>query len=250
MTIFGLISAIIFGGMFGSLATLFAYRLPLNESCFGRYFGPKSRCPKCNTIIRTRELIPVINWLITLGKCQKCQARISLTHLFIEVSTVILFAICYFRFSFNEEFIIYSLISVCLVILLVTDYTHKVFPNQILSVIAAIGFANRAMIEQTIINSVFAAAIGVVFAAIFYQVFYKESHGIFANKNHSFDYTKFVLAASVILPLRDFLLYFVTIMSIFTLLLVFSIPTRKNHNNFGYCLILPFLWLMLYSPLA
>jgi leader peptidase (prepilin peptidase)/N-methyltransferase len=73
---FGIIISAAFGAIFGSYATLFAYRLPLNESCFGRYFGPKSRCPQCDTIIRTRELIPLVNWLFTLGRCKNCQTKI------------------------------------------------------------------------------------------------------------------------------------------------------------------------------
>ncbi len=242
--IFGLILAAIFGAIFGSYATLFAYRLPINESCFGRYFGPKSRCPECNNIIRTRELIPIINWLFTLGRCRNCQARIPRTHLFIEITTTILFVICYLKFSFSEQFIIYALISVCLVILLVTDYTHKTFPNQILYVILAVGLAQRVMVEQTIIDAIISGAIGIIFAAIFYQIFYKKTHGIFASKNHCLAYTKFILVVSVILTNSNFLLYFVTIMAILTALLIFNIPTKKNHNNFGYCLIIPFLWLI------
>ncbi len=246
--IFGLILSIIFGAIFGSYATLFAYRLPINESCFGRYFGPKSRCPECNTIIRTRELIPIINWLFTLGRCKNCQAKIPRTHLFIELATTLLFVICYLKFSFSEDFIIYALISVCLVILLATDYTHKTFPNQILYVILTIGLAKRVMVEQTIIDAIISGAIGIIFATIFYQIFYKKAHGVFASKNHCLDYTKFILIASAILDSTDFLFYFVTIMAIFTALLIFNVPTKKNHNNFGYCLIIPLLWLI-FSPL-
>ena len=73
---FGIIFSGIFGAIFGSYATLFSYRLPLKESCFGRYFGPKSRCPNCGNVIKTKELIPVVNWFFTLGKCSKCKTKI------------------------------------------------------------------------------------------------------------------------------------------------------------------------------
>lgn len=246
---FGLILSAIFGAIFGSYATLFAYRLPINESCFGRYFGPKSRCPNCNKIIRTRELIPIINWLFTLGRCKNCQAKIPRTHLFIELATTFLFMICYLKFSFSEDFLIYALISVCLIILLATDYTHKVFPDQILYAILTIGLAKRVMVEQTIIDAVISGAAGIIFATIFYKIFYKEAGGIFAGKNHCLGYAKFILVASVMLNITDFLFYFVTIMAIFTMLLLFNVSTKKNHNNFGYCLIIPFLWLIFSPPL-
>jgi hypothetical protein len=247
--IFGVITAAIFGAVFGSYATLFAYRLPINESCFGRYFGPKSRCPKCNTIIKTRDLIPLLNWIFTLGKCRNCEAKIPRTHLFIEISTTILFIICYLNFSFSEEFIIYSMISVGLVILLATDYTHNSFPNQILNFILMIGLANRILEDQNIIDVIFSVSIGAIFSVIFYQIFYKKTDGIFASQNQSFDYTKFILIASVCLHLGSFLVYFLMVMTTLTMLLIFKIPSRKNRNNFGYALIIPFAYLLLYSPI-
>lgn len=248
--IFGIILATIFGAIFGSYATLFAYRLPLGESCFGRYFGPKSRCPSCNTTIRTRELIPLINWLFTLGRCKKCQTKIPRTHLFIEASTTVLFVLCYLKFGFSENFIIYSLISVGCVILLATDFTHRVFPQQILNFILMVGLANRVLQEKNITDAIFSAAIAVIFAVIFYQIFYKKANGLFATQNQSFDYTKFILLAGICLKLPLFLFYFFAVMFIFSTILLFDLPTKKNRASFGYSLVIPLLWLMLYPPLS
>jgi prepilin signal peptidase PulO-like enzyme (type II secretory pathway) len=246
--ILGLISSAVFGAIFGSYATLFAYRLPLNESCFGRYFGPKSRCPQCNTIIRTRELIPLVNWLFTLGRCRKCQTKIPRTHLFIECATTILFVLCYIKFSFSEEFFIYSMISVGLIILLATDFTHKSFPQPVLSFILMVGLANRILQDQNVIDVTFSASIGGVFSVIFYQIFYKKTDGIFSNQSQSFDYTKFILIASVCLHQSVFLFYFFTVMAILTMLLLFKVPSKRSRANFGYALIIPFLGLLLYPP--
>ncbi len=240
--------AAIFGAIFGSYATLFAYRLPLGESCFGRYFGPKSRCPQCDTVIRTRELIPLINWLFTLGRCKTCQTKIPRTHLFIEATTTILFVLCYVKFSFGQEFIIYSMISVGLVILLATDFTHKIFPQQVLNFILMIGLANRVLQDQNIIDVIFSAAIGVIFSVIFYQIFYKKTNGLFASEHQSFDYTKFILIVAVCLPMHIFLFYFFAVMLILTMFLIFDVPNKRRRANFGYALIIPFFWLMLYSP--
>ncbi|NBV06001.1 MAG: prepilin peptidase [Proteobacteria bacterium] len=245
----GAIFAIISGAIFGSYATLFAYRLPIGESCFGRYFGQKSRCPECHTIIRTRELIPLLNWIFTLGRCRSCKTRIPRTHLFVEVATTILFLLCYIKFSLSQEFMIYSMISVGCVILAATDFTHKNFPQQVLNFILMIGLANRVLQDLNVIDATFSAAIGIVFAAIFYQIFYKKTQGLFASQTQSFDYTKFILIASVCLKMQLFFFYFFAVMLIFTILIIFDIPTRKNRSNFGYSLIIPFLWLMLFPPL-
>jgi len=246
--IFELILAATFGAIFGSYATLFAYRLPLGESCFGRYFGPKSRCPECGSTILTRDLIPLLNWVFTLGRCRKCKTKIPRTHLFIEFSTTIAFLLCYLKFSFSEEFIIYAMISVGLIILLACDYTHKVFPDQILNFILVAGLANRILQERQIMEAIFSAAIGIIFAAIFYQIFYKKTRGFFASEKQAFDYTKFILVASICFKLNSFLFYFLVLMIILIAIILFNIPNKKHPISFGYVLIIPFMWLMLYPP--
>lgn len=246
MEIFGIIISAVFGAIFGSYATLFAYRLPRGESCFGRYFGPKSRCPKCGSTIRTRELIPLINWIFTLGKCTHCETKIPRTHLFIEAATTILFVICYLQFSFGEEFIIYSLISVICVILMVTDYTHKIFPFQLLNALLTIGLINRVLVDQTILDAIYSLLIGVILVTVFYQIFNKYYPKVFQMEN-SFDYIKFILIASLCLDLPNFLLYFLAVIIIFSAIIYFAISSKRDDKNlrFGSALIIPFLWLIL-----
>lgn len=245
---FELIIAAGFGAIFGSYATLFAYRLPLNESCFGRYFGKKSRCPRCNSIIKTRDLIPLFNWFFTLGKCRVCKAKIPRTHLFIEVATTFLFVICYIKFSFSENFIIYSLIAVSCVILTVTDYTHKVFPQALLNFLVTMLAINRVLQEQTVINLIYSGVIGVLGAVFFYQIFYKKCAGVFASEQQSFDYTKFILIAAVGLSQIDFIFYLLIIILNFTVLLIFDIPSKRNRYSFGYVFTIPLICLLLAPP--
>ena len=243
--IFGVIISAIFGAIFGSYATLFAYRLPIGESCFGRYFGKKSRCPQCESIIKTRDLIPLLNWIITLGRCRNCGVKIPKTHLFIEISNTVLFVLCYLKYGFSEAFLTHCLISSGLVILLATDYTHKTFPYQILNFILAIGLVNRVLQDGEIIQMIFSGAFGIVFAAIFYQLFFKKIGSIFASQEHFFDYIKFILIASVSLQFGFFLLYFTMIIAVFLMLLIFDLPNKANRNNWGYVFIIPYFWLIL-----
>jgi prepilin signal peptidase PulO-like enzyme (type II secretory pathway) len=243
--IFGLILAITFGAIFGSYATLFAYRLPRGESCFGRYFGQKSRCPNCNAIIKTRDLIPVINWIITLGKCRNCSVKIPRIHFFVEVTTTTLFALCYLKFSFTENFILYAMISVGLVILLACDYTHKVFPQSILLFVTTAIVAFRSVNEGTIVNMINSSAVGVICATVFYQIFYKRVGGFFASESQSLDYTKFILIAGLALNVNALLAYFFVVMLLLTTMLILKIPSKKPNLTFGYVLIIPLIFLLL-----
>jgi prepilin signal peptidase PulO-like enzyme (type II secretory pathway) len=243
----GLIIAGAFGAIFGSYSTLFAYRLPIGESCFGRYFGPKSRCPSCNTIIRTRELIPMLNWLFTLGRCTTCKAKIPTTYLFIEIATTILFMICYAKFSFSEQFILMSLLCSASVVLVATDYSSKIFPNQVLNVVLIVGLVERVLRDHNIIDAIFSSSMGVVFATMFYKLFHKQFHNFLPSEKQSLGYAKFIIIASIFFSPITFLLYFLSICLIITLLIAFGKSLKQTNNGLGFSLAVPFLWLILYS---
>lgn len=236
-----LILVILFGAIFGSYATLFAYRLPRNESCFGRYFGPKSRCPNCQSTIITRDLIPLFNWLFTLGSCRFCKTKIPRIHLFIELTTTLLFLACYFRFGLSENFIIYSLISVGLVILLATDFSHRLFNKEILIYILILIIIDRVMRDQTSIYIVYSLCFGVMASALFYNLIGLKFPEFFSNKTQLFDYLKFILLVAVALNYLQFIFYFITVLLILTILIAEHFFTKKNKISFGYALIIPFI---------
>lgn len=247
--IFEIALVIIFGAIFGSYATLFAYRLPRGESCFGRYFGKKSRCPNCGFTIITRDLIPLLNWIITCGKCRSCKTKIPRIHLFVELSTTILFLICYLNFGFTEIFIVNCLIAVSLVVIMACDITHKKFTNQALIFLLFFVTINRVLFDQTLANIVYSLTLGIIVSTIFYKIIYKNFSYIFINEEHFFDYIKLILIASVALDYQSFLYYFFEVMFILSLLSFFKVFSKKNIISIGYVFIFPLLWILIIQPI-
>lgn len=248
--IFLALISIIFGAIFGSYGTLFAYRLPRGESCFGRYFGPKSRCSSCGSVILTRDLVPLINWLITFGKCRICKVKIPRIHLFVEFSTMILFLICYLNFGFSESFMIHALVAVSLVILLATDYTHKMLPQSVLIFLLFLVAINRILVEQSIIPMVYSASVGVLIVAMFYQAIFKKFPNFFIDQQHFLEYLKLILIASVAMNISMFL-YFISVAMLSLLMLsLCNVLKQKNYKGLGYVFILPFIWLLVVCPTA
>jgi prepilin signal peptidase PulO-like enzyme (type II secretory pathway) len=248
--IFELIIASAFGAIFGSYATLFAYRLPRGESCFGRYFGPKSRCGNCGSTIITRDLIPLLNWIFTFGACRYCKIKIPRIHLFVELATTLLFVVCYLRFGFSEKFMIYSLISVSLVILLACDFTHRIFPQAMLIFLLILVIINRVLIDQTILDMTFSLGLGVIASTLFYKLIGNKFPEIFSTKNQLNDYLKFILISSVAFNFGQFIFYFFTVLLILTLLISEHFFTKKNKISFGYGLVIPFIGLYIFTTLA
>ncbi len=77
----------LFGLCVGSFLNVILYRMPRNESIV----KPRSACPNCKTKLSFIELIPVLSWLVQLGKCRYCNCKVSITYPSIEIITSVLF---------------------------------------------------------------------------------------------------------------------------------------------------------------
>lgn len=239
-----------FGAVFGSYATLFAHRIPINESCFGRYFGSKSRCPNCNKTLKTRELIPLINWIVTKGECSQCHFKIPRSHLFLEASITILFMTAFYFLGFGEKFIVTCIIITASAVAIVVDFKHRNIPNQVLFVILLIGLANRVLQDQNIIDSVFWGTFGIICSTIFYKIFFFDGkNSLIINQDQAFSYTKFIAICSICLKPIDFALYFSCILLILSLFILLGKFVPKRSPRLGASLIIPFIWLLIKSPI-
>jgi leader peptidase (prepilin peptidase)/N-methyltransferase len=82
-----------FGAIIGSFLNVVIHRLPRGEP-MGM---SRSKCPKCSTQIAARDNIPLLSWLLLLGRCRACRARISLRYPLVEALTAALFALAWRR---------------------------------------------------------------------------------------------------------------------------------------------------------
>ena len=76
------------GASFGSFLNVVVYRLPagLNLS------RPKSRCPRCETPIRSGDNVPVLGWLRLRGRCRACGLPIAARYPLVEAAAGALLA--------------------------------------------------------------------------------------------------------------------------------------------------------------
>ncbi|MFK7780399.1 MAG: prepilin peptidase [Candidatus Gracilibacteria bacterium] len=89
----------IFGTLFGSFGSVIIYRLKSGE---GGISSGRSHCPKCNTILKALDLLPIISWVVNKAKCRYCKEKVSSIYPLLELSTGILFYfIGYFLIDFN-----------------------------------------------------------------------------------------------------------------------------------------------------
>ena len=79
--VFVLGAAFTFGALWGSFLNVVIARVPRGQSVV----TPRSRCPKCETMITARDNIPIISWLLLRAKCRHCGAGISARYPLVEL---------------------------------------------------------------------------------------------------------------------------------------------------------------------
>ena len=128
MELYYIIIFFILGTVLGSFYHVVGYRLPKEESLL----EPKySYCPNCHKRLKWYELIPIISYLLQLGKCRKCKTEISIFYPFIEIVTGLLFAVSYYSFGFSYELIIALVLVSFFSIVIVSDLTYMIIPDEV-----------------------------------------------------------------------------------------------------------------------
>lgn len=232
--ILGYLLALFFGLGCGSYATMPAHRLPRGEAAGGRWVGPRSKCPSCGTKLRTRDLVPVFNWLLTRGQCQHCGVKVSLNYLFIEASCAVASLFLYWRFGFSDQYTLLMGLAVCLVILLSTDWHHHMFPKQVLWAIVIFGVAYRVLQDHELFGMLncFAGAALVAFAW----------HG-YKKKVKRLDYLFFIAISGLWLNELYLAIYLVLVGVLLLLAQTFKKP-KKAKVSYGVCFIAPLFLLL------
>lgn len=96
----------------------------------------RSRCLHCNHELQWHDLIPLLSWLRTGGKCAYCKKRIGWFEPIIELATAVLFvSVFYFATSMAYPLLVTLLllvISLGMVILFFYDQKWLLLPNSIM----------------------------------------------------------------------------------------------------------------------
>ena len=84
-----------FGLIFGSFLTFLFYRIQNNEPWLWGQGASRSKCPSCKINLGAIDLIPVLSWAISCGKCRHCKKGVPIRYPLIEIGTSIIFLLIY-----------------------------------------------------------------------------------------------------------------------------------------------------------
>jgi len=141
--------AFAFGCCVGSYLNVVIYRLPLGM----KTSEPKrSFCPHCKYQIPLWHNIPIFSWLILLGRCANCRARISPRYLFVELLTGVLFVAALWHVGFDwKVFAAWTFLALCVAGSYI-DIDHQILPHEITWGGAAAGLVASALVPNLIVD--------------------------------------------------------------------------------------------------
>jgi leader peptidase (prepilin peptidase)/N-methyltransferase len=121
----------------GSFMNVCIYRIPLRKSIV----RPPSSCPNCGKAIRFYDNIPLVSYLLLLGKCRYCRHPISWRYPAVELLAGLLSLAMFIRYGFGYQYILYLLFAAALVTISFIDLRHQIIPDAISLPGIGIGFA-------------------------------------------------------------------------------------------------------------
>lgn len=81
----------LYGILIGSFLNVCIYRIPRKESII----TTRSHCMGCGSVIKNRDLIPVLSYLVLWGRCRNCGSRLSLQYPLIEILNGIIYVVIF-----------------------------------------------------------------------------------------------------------------------------------------------------------
>ncbi len=116
-----------FGAMAGSFLNVCIARIPNRESVV----RPSSHCPKCSNPIYFFDNIPIISFVILLGRCRFCGERISPRYLVVEALSGLLAAALYYQFGLGLAFFTACVFVAALIVVSFIDLDVRIVPDAI-----------------------------------------------------------------------------------------------------------------------
>lgn len=158
--------AVALGAIIGSFLNVVIHRYPRGESIA----FPPSHCPNCNAAIKPYDNIPVVSYLILLGRCRNCREPISPRYPLVELANALFYLAAYVHTGPTIAFVPIAAICSMTLVLIFIDLDIQILPDIIDLPGVAIGFAIGALqlgalipnmtLSSSLVDSVVGALVG------------------------------------------------------------------------------------------
>lgn len=150
------VSISILGLFVGSFLSVIIFRFPdLKSITMGR-----SACPKCRKKINNYDLIPLVSYIVLLGKCRNCREKISIIYPVIELFTGTLFLLLALSINGAAMLVPYLVLGALSVIIFFYDAKYLEIPEIFLWLLLLISIIIPIFSGNSINDVLFGGLIG------------------------------------------------------------------------------------------
>ncbi len=162
------------GLVVGSFLNVVIHRIPLRQSVA----WPASHCPACGEVIKPKDNVPLLSYVLLRGRCRGCKGRISARYPAVEALTGVLFAAATYEFGVGYG-LLSALVLICTLIALAgIDLEHRLLPNVIVGPAALAGFALSALESPERLWLYLVSALAMAFALFALAIIYPGGMGM------------------------------------------------------------------------
>lgn len=120
--------AFMYGLVIGSFLNVCIHRIPGNSF---KMRESRSRCPDCKEIIRYYDNIPLVSYILLLGRCRHCKKRISPRYPLVELVSGLFAVSCLLKFGITWAALVYYILIAALIVITFIDLDHMIIPDVI-----------------------------------------------------------------------------------------------------------------------
>ena len=113
------------GASIGSFLNVCIARWPAEESVV----RPRSRCPRCGTMIAWYDNVPLLSWILLRAKCRSCAQPISAIYPVVEASIGVVWVAAVWTFASPFVAVRVAVFATILAGIAVTDAKHYLIPD-------------------------------------------------------------------------------------------------------------------------
>lgn len=111
----------------GSFLNVCIYRIPRGISLVDSSF-----CPHCARPLRWYQLVPLVSFLSSKGKCGNCSSRISFQYPFIELIAAVVTVGLFLIYGDVKSYLYVSLFAILMLLVAMIDWKHLIIPNRVI----------------------------------------------------------------------------------------------------------------------
>ncbi|MBI4342120.1 MAG: prepilin peptidase [Candidatus Omnitrophica bacterium] len=130
------------GSCIGSFLNVCIYRMPREQSLV----RPRSRCPKCERMIRWYDNIPLVSYALLGGRCRSCHHPILWRYPLVEAVTGLATVATVARFGASTVGAVYLIFLCGLITASFIDFEFQIIPDEISLGGLALGVAASGLV--------------------------------------------------------------------------------------------------------